>query len=105
MKRIDTQPARIICDNPDSPFNYFGWPSVSRLPDDTLAMGASGFRLKHVCPFGKAILCYSRDEGKTWTRPSAVIDTVLDDRDCGVVPFGNGRVMLTSFNNTLAMQR
>lgn len=26
----------IVCENPDSPFNYFGWPSVTRLPDGTL---------------------------------------------------------------------
>ncbi|NLB37732.1 MAG: exo-alpha-sialidase [Clostridiales bacterium] len=105
MKHLDTQPARIVCNNPDSVFGYFGWPSVARLPDGTLAVAASGFRLRHVCPFGKGVICYSRDEGRTWTRPAVVIDTVLDDRDCGIVPFGNGRVMLTSFNNTIAVQR
>lgn len=105
MKHMNAQPAGIICDNPDSLFGYFGWPSVARLQDGTLAMAASGFRLRHVCPFGKGIICYSRDEGRTWTRPAVVMDTVLDDRDCGIVPFGTGRVMLTSFNNTIAMQR
>ncbi|MGI6671604.1 MAG: sialidase family protein [Christensenellales bacterium] len=105
MKLIQTAPAQIICHNPDSVFGYFGWPSIARLPDGTLAMVASGFRMAHVCPFGKGIICYSRDEGRTWTAPAAVIDTVLDDRDCGLVPFGRNRVMLTSFNNTLDFQR
>lgn len=105
MKTIPTLRKQILCDNPDSAFGYFGWPSVARLPDGALAMAASGFRLQHVCPFGKGVICYSRDEGRTWTRPAAVIDTVLDDRDCGLVPFGTNRVMLTSFNNTLAFQR
>jgi hypothetical protein len=68
-------------------------------------MVASGFRMKHVCPFGKAILCTSDDEGKTWTRPSVVIDTPLDDRDAGILPFGENSVMVTSFNNTIAIQR
>ena len=84
MKLIQTDPAQIICHNPDSVFGYFGWPSIARLPDGTLAMVASGFRMAHVCPFGKGIICYSRDEGRTWTAPAAVIDTVLDDRDCGL---------------------
>lgn len=46
------------------------------------------FRLRHVCPFGKGIICYSYDEGKTWTKPAVVIDTPLDDRDCGIVAYG-----------------
>ena len=102
---LNAEEKRVICENPSSPFGYFGWPSVTRLPDGALAMAASGFRLRHVCPFGKGVLCYSRDEGRTWTRPAVALDTPLDDRDCGIVSFGNGRVMLTSFNNTTAFQR
>lgn len=105
MKKIESGAKRIICSNPDSLFCYFGWPSVTRLPDGTLAMAASGFRLKHICPFGKAVICYSRDEGKSWTAPAVALDTPLDDRDAGLVVFGGGRVMLTSFNNTIAAQR
>ena len=103
--KLASEPKKIICSNPDSIFRYFAWPSVAKLPDGSLAMTASGFRLKHICPFGKAVICYSRDEGKSWTRPAAVIDTPLDDRDAGVVPFADGRVIVTSFNNTIAQQR
>lgn len=105
MKRLRGEPKKIIASNPDSIFCYFGWPSVTRLPDGVLAMAASGFRMKHICPFGKVIICYSRDEGKTWTAPAVVMDTPLDDRDAGLTVFGNGRVLLTSFNNTVAAQR
>ena len=97
MKKIKTE-NRIICENPNSMFNYFGWPSVGRLPNGTLAMVCSGFRLAHVCPFGKGVICYSRDEGKTWTKPAVIIDTPEDDRDCGIVTFG-GKVMVNTFNN------
>lgn len=97
MKKIKTE-NRIICENPNSMFNYFGWPTVGRLPDGTLAMVCSGFRLAHVCPFGKGVICYSRDEGKTWTKPAVIIDTPEDDRDCGIVTFG-GKVMVNTFNN------
>ncbi len=105
MKRIDAGERKTLCANSDSPFFYFGWPSIGRLPDGALAMAASGYRLEHICPFGKAVIAYSRDEGESWTRPAAVIDTPLDDRDSGIVAFGKGRVIFTSFNNTVAMQR
>lgn len=95
----------VVCANEHSIFNYFGWPSVTRLPDGTLAAVASGFRLDHICPFGKGIICYSRDEGATWTAPAVIIDTPLDDRDCGISVIGENRVMVTSFNNTVCFQR
>lgn len=96
MKIIESP--RTIIDNPDSVFGYFGWPSVARLKDGTLAAVCSGFRLRHICPFGKAVISYSRDEGKSWTRPAVVIDTPLDDRDSGICVDGD-RVIITSFNN------
>ncbi|MBR4236052.1 MAG: exo-alpha-sialidase [Clostridia bacterium] len=96
---------RVICQNEGSVFSYFGWPSVARLDDGTLAMACSGYRMRHVCPFGKAVISYSRDGGMTWTRPTPVIDTYLDDRDSGIVLIGNGRAIFTSFNNTVAQQR
>ena len=105
MKTLAAGRKTVLCQNADSPFFYFGWPTVTRLPDGTLAMAASGFRLEHVCPFGKGVIAYSKDEGESWTHPAVVIDTPLDDRDCGLTCFGEGKVILTSFNNTTAFQR
>ena len=96
---------KIILSNPDSLHNYFGWPSVARLQDGRITVVCSGFRLAHVCPFGKAVIAYSEDEGETYTMPAPVIDTVLDDRDAGIVPFGEKNVIFTSFNNTVEFQR
>ena len=47
---------RTICSNPNSMHNYFGWPSVARLQDGSLMTVASGFRIAHICPFGKVIV-------------------------------------------------
>ena len=105
MKIVLNGEPKIIISNPDSIHNYFGWPSVARLQDGRIAAACSGFRLEHVCPFGKACIAYSSDNGETYTKPVPVIDTPLDDRDAGVVPFGKSGVILTSFNNTREFQR
>jgi len=94
-----------VMENDKGVFNYFGWPSVTRLPGGKIAVAASGFRLKHVCPFGKSVMCVSDDECETFSPANVVMDTPLDDRDSGLTVFGNGRVMLTSFNNTIEFQR
>ena len=96
-------PTRVICENPESMFNYFAWPTVTRLPDGRLAMYASGMRTRHVCPFGKVTVCYSEDDGATWSKPEILINTPLDDRDAGVAVSGK-RVIVTTFNNTVAFQ-
>ena len=105
MKIITIGKPQIIMSNPMSKHNYFGWPSIAKLQNGKLAVVASGFRRRHVCPFGKAVISYSENEGKTYTVPAPVIDTVLDDRDAGVVPFGESGVIVTSFNNTVQFQR
>ena len=95
----------IVMENRTSLHNYFGWPTAVRLQNGKIAVAASGFRLGHVCPFGKTVISFSEDEGETYTLPAPVIDTVLDDRDGGIVPFGKSSVIVTSFNNAVAFQR
>lgn len=103
--KIEIISKKIICENDNGIHKYFAWPTVSRLKDGRLAMVTSGFRLSHICPFGKGVICYSDDEGKTWSLPAVAIDTPLDDRDCGIVSFGESNVLVTSFNNTVEFQR
>ena len=95
----------VIMSNPLSKHNYFAWPSAVRLQNGRIAVGASGYRLQHVCPFGKSVLSCSEDEGESYTLPAPVIDTVLDDRDVGLCPFGESGLIFTSFNNTTEFQR
>lgn len=105
MKIELTGMPEVIMSNPHSKHNYFAWPTVARLQNGEIMVGASGFRVEHVCPFGKAVICYSNDNGKTYTLPAPVIDTPLDDRDTGICTFGKSGVIVTSFNNTAEMQR
>ena len=104
MKITILEEARVVMSNYGSIHDYFGWPTVKRLRNGRLALGASGYRMEHICPFGKAVLSFSENEGKTWTVPAPIIDTVLDDRDTGLCPFGQSGLIITSFNNTRQMQ-
>ena len=86
----------------DNYFGYFGWPSAARLQDGRIAVVSSGFRNNHTCPFGKVVISYSDDEGQTFTPPAVIFDTPLDDRDPGIVPFGEKGVLITTFNAPIA---
>lgn len=87
-----------IMSNPMSKHQYFAWPSIATLRDGKIVAAASGFRIGHIGPFGKAVISYSLDGGESFTPPAPVIDTVLDDRDAGLCPFGESGLILTSFN-------
>ena len=76
-----------------------------RAKNGVIYLACSGHRLGHICPFGKTVMYISKDNGKTWTPPIVINDTYLDDRDAGLTPFGESGLILTSFNNTIAMQR
>ena len=84
---------------------YSAWPSVARDSDGNLLMACSGNRIMHVCPFGKVLVVKSKDEGKTWSSPIIAVDTPLDDRDAGILNIGDGRLAITTFNNTREDQR
>ena len=105
MKINVIEKPKVIMSNPDSIHNYFAWPTVSLLKNNKIMVGASGFRIEHICPFGKAVVSVSTDNGETYTLPKAIIDTPLDDRDVGICTFSENGVIITSFNNSAAMQR
>lgn len=104
MKIIKIGEPEIIMSNPDSKHNYFAWPTITRLQNGKIAVGASGYRLSHICPFGKACISYSEDNGKTYTRPAPVIDSVMDDRDVGLCTFGKSGLILTSFTYSVSRE-
>ena len=80
------------------PFRYQAWPTIAKGDDGTLYAVCSGNRLGHVCPFGKDLMVVSHDDGKTWSSPVIVNDTYLDDRDAGLLVWGNN-MLLSWFNH------
>ncbi len=97
-KTIDAEHGA-ICRLPGERFSYFGWPSVARLHDGTLVVASSGLRSEHVCPFGKTVLNVSRDDGATWSEPRVIQDSMIDDRDAGVVSLGGDKLIVSWFRS------
>jgi hypothetical protein len=89
----------VVCRLPGERFGYFGWPTVARLDDGTLMVASSGLRSEHVCPFGKTVLNVSRDNGRTWSAPRVIQDSLIDDRDAGIVNLGKGKLLVSWFRS------
>ena len=96
---------KIVMTNTESHHAYFAWPTIAKLQNGKICVGASGYRVEHICPFGKGVLAFSEDNGETYSKPVPVFDTVLDDRDVGLTVFGESGLIATSFNNSLEFQR
>ncbi|MBP3369237.1 MAG: InlB B-repeat-containing protein [Clostridia bacterium] len=86
---------QIVCKSQET-LGYFAWPSVERLEGDRLIAVCSGYRQGHVDPYGKVVGWISDDNGLTWGEPFEIADTVLDDRDAGVI-YWNGKIFVTWF--------
>ena len=93
----------VVCYQPHEKYGYFAWPTVARMDDGTLVVGASGCRFDHACPYGKTVLFRSTDDGATWTPPRVLNDTPLDDRDCGIVSLGGSKLLVTWFSSDISV--
>jgi len=94
-----------ICRLAGERFGYFGWPTVARLDDGTLAVASSGLRAEHVCPYGKTVLHTSRDDGRTWSPSRVIQDSLIDDRDAGIVSLGGGKLLVSWFRSDTRIYR
>lgn len=89
----------IVSRTADGLFRYQGWPTVTKDKNGRLYVICSGHRLGHLCPFGKNLMVQSADEGHTWSCPAIVNDSPLDDRDGGILAFGDNSLLMTWFNH------
>ena len=87
----------IVASYPNQFYGYFGWPTLTRMPDGTLLAAASGLRNYHVCPFGRTTICTSNDNGNTWTSPKVINDSPFDDRDAGILSIKENDLILSWF--------
>jgi len=81
------------------PEYYHGWPTLAARRNGELLVAYSGGREAHVCPFGRVELTRSRDEGRTWSWSQVLLDSPIDDRDCGVVETPSRTLLVTTFTS------
>lgn len=89
----------IIYRSKDSLFNYIGWPTVAKDENGVIYAVCSGHRLGHICPFGLNYMFKSYDDAKSFEGPVVINDTPYDDRDAGILPLGDQKLLLTWFIN------
>jgi len=93
---VDDALKTVVCYKGNEKYGYFAWPTVTKLDGKRLIAVSSGMRNAHIDIEGRVVCWYSEDEGKTWSEPQVIADTVLDDRDAGVV-YWNGKIIVSWF--------
>ncbi len=114
-----------VNEHPDYPgcTGFVGWESVTRLsngemlcsfnagywhvsfptpidlkPDVLKSFEKAGFPADADAPTGgRALICRSLDDGKTWTRPTTLVDTPGDDRHPVIVELPDGSLLCAFF--------
>ena len=87
---------KVLCKEPG---RYIGWPTVCLAKNGDLLAVFSGDRDGHICPWGKAQMIRSTDGGKTWSTPVNICNTILDDRDSGIVSLNDGTLVMAWFTS------
>ncbi len=80
-------------------FKNSKWPSIAVDENDRLYVVASGGRMAHVDPFGATVMVMSDDGGESWSKPSQINNTVMDDRDAGILYLGAGKMLVSYFTS------
>lgn len=75
---------------------YHAWGTIARRRNGEILSVYSGGREEHVCPFGRTEFMRSNDEGRTWSFPRVILDSPLDNRDCGVLETDLGTLLVST---------
>ena len=78
---------------------YAGWPTVTRMRSGELVIAFSGDREEHMCPWGKVQEVHSVDQGETWSSPRTIANSLIDNRDAGLVEMPDGSRVLFYFTS------
>ena len=92
-ERAGEAPHHVIIDDEEGV--YFAWPSIARGPGGELLV-VSYAGEAHTHSHGRVVLYRSYDGGLTWDEGTVVADTILDDRDPGILVTSDGTIIVSS---------
>lgn len=75
------------------PAVYSAWPAIARAANGDLLVTFIRTE-QHMSPDGAVTLLRSRDNGATWSDPVDIVDTPIDDRECGLTVTADGNLLL-----------
>ncbi len=73
--------------------HYCAWPGLVRAQDGSLIVSYCRSE-EHVAPNGEVQIVRSTDNGESWSSPIVVRDSLIDDRECGMTPLSDGRILM-----------
>lgn len=76
------------------PYHYCAWPAIAKTAAGTIIVSYCKTE-EHVAPTGSIQVVRSTDKGKSWSSPIVARDSIVDDRDCGIMALSDGRLLLT----------
>lgn len=71
---------------------YAAWPSLVRAGNGDLLLAFTRTE-RHVSPDGAIVLMRSHDDGHTWTGPTVLYDSPIDDRESGFTVLPDGTIL------------
>jgi len=77
---------------------HYGWPGMTCTREGGLLVGASERHI-HIDPFGREVVVRSTDNGRTWSAPEVIFDSLADDRDIALNTLPDGTVVATWFSS------
>jgi hypothetical protein len=96
-KSADVSPAlehRVLFESGSA---YTAWPAVARTADDDIVVLYTDTD-EHMGPDGRIVGIRSSDEGKTWSEPFVVYDTLLDERESGITTLPEGSLIVHTWS-------
>ena len=71
---------------------YSAWPAIARAENGDLLVLFTRTD-EHMGPNGEILMVRSTDNGETWSPPTIIFDTIVDDRESGITVLRDGRLL------------
>ena len=71
---------------------YSAWPAIGRAANGDILVLFTRTE-EHMSPNGEILMVRSKDNGESWSAPTILFDTIVDDRESGLTVLRDGRLL------------